>query len=140
MQIGGAFLFASVVFLYAIISERRPSANVKARFKEFESQSWRDYALIPYWLARYAFAWVWTLAWYSVSRLHWWIRAHLPRLFLLTRYFLPLGGGRRVDPDPIMCPRCLWARMRRWAVHSYVGWGDGEVEACDYCPRCGGEV
>ena len=103
-------------------------------FSDFEPETWRDYALVPWWMLRYAFAWLWaTLVWYPALDL---------QIYLWPRRLplLPNFQGRHVDPDPVMCRRCLWAGMRRWCVHGYEAVGDDDVEPCDYCPRCGDEI
>lgn len=115
-------------------------------FREFEPESWRDYALIPWWLLRWLFAWLWSWLWYRAWRFNIWLGDDRPvyqikgwRGWLARR--LPNGGGRHVDPDPIWCRRCLWAGPRRWAFHTYQDDGSGEdVEPVDLCPRCGAEV
>ena len=106
-------------------------------FSDFEPETWRDYALIPWWLLRYAFAWLWsTLVWHPALDFQIWLWPW--RLSWLP--WLPSFQGRHTDPDPVMCRRCLWAGMRRWCVHGYAAVGEDDVEPCDYCPRCGGEM
>ena len=97
-------------------------------FHSFEPQSWRDYALIPWWLLRYAFAWVWAEAWAT-----WKIGKGIPAGWA-NLY------GRWESPEPVMCPRCLWAGPRRWVIHTYQDDGVGDVEPVDECPRCGCEM
>jgi len=50
-------------------------------------------------------------------------------------------GGRHVDWQPAICPRCLWAGPTCWSVHTYGDDGSGEdVVPVDECPRCGLEI
>ena len=108
---------------------------------EFEPQSRRDYALIPWSIARWFFAWLLTLPRTPLLKINWRIRERYWSLFLITRYVLPLHMGRHSDTTPVICGRCLWAGARRWLVHTYTGgWDSGDVEACDECPRCGAEL
>lgn len=102
--------------------------NIKIRFRNFQPQDWTDYALIPYWLLRYWAAWVW-----------WQIATWVNVLRGIDRRWAMMFG-RHDDPAPVMCDRCLWAGPRCWLVHTYRGVGEGDVEAVDECPRCGGEV
>lgn len=115
---------------------------VRRWFPEYEPEYLWDYLRLPWSLGCWCFAWAWTQVWYPVCRLHWWIRSHAWTVFWFTRHFLPLGGGRREDTDPVYCPRCLWAGPTRWLVHTYTGgWDeDSDVEPVDECPRCGTEV
>lgn len=106
-------------------------------FRHFEPESWRDYALVPWWVLRWAFAYFYTIPRTSLLKVNLWIRSHCWPLFLVTRHVLPLHSGRWEDTDPTICERCLWAGMRRWCIHDYRGgWDDGNVEAEDECPRC----
>jgi hypothetical protein len=110
------------------------SMRAALRLREFEPQGPADWALIPWWIARYFFAWCWTQAWYPAWRLNnYTIHGRLGRR--LSR--LPSMGGRHSDPDPVMCPRCLWAGPARWLVHGYASYGYEDVEPQDECPRCG---
>jgi hypothetical protein len=110
---------------------------VDDKLGDFEPQSWRDVALIPWWLLRYVFAWCWKQVWYPAWRLHIWVSER----WGMRLAWLPDGGGRWVDPDPVMCRYCLWAGPRRWTFHTYGDDGSGEdVEPVDECPRCGMEI
>ena len=92
-----------------------------------EMETWLDWALLPWWALRWAFAWCWWKAW---SFVRW-----------LQGCWVPYMYGRYDDPAPIVCERCLWAGPRRWAVHAYHDDGTAEdVEPVDECPRCGAEV
>ncbi len=104
-------------------------------FHDFQAQSWRDYALIPWWMLRYGFALVVTYVWgvWRFIRL----RNKVERHWLK---FAAFGWGRRESPEPIMCRCCLWAGMVRWTVHTYTACGEDDVEPVDECPRCGSEI
>lgn len=101
--------------------------------RDLELESWQDYALVPWSLLRYGFAWLYAaLIWYPARRVQIRWPYRIP--------FLPRYDGRDVDPDPIWCDRCGWAGMRRWAIHAYAAVGDDDVEPCDECPRCAAEI
>jgi hypothetical protein len=109
------------------------------RFKEFEGEGW-DYFLLPGHILSWFAALIWSWLYYPVSRLNWWFRNHCWPVFWVTRWVLPLGGGRWEDPNPTICSRCLWMGARRAAVHTYASCGEDDVEAVDECPRCGNEI
>lgn len=113
--------------------------TLKRAFQSFEPQSWVDYALIPWWLARYLYALLWTVL---LRQPAWRLRQWLWRRGWRGRAmrWLPSMGGRHVDSDPVICERCLWAGMVRWTYHTYYSCADGEVEPVDECPRCGKEI
>ena len=95
-------------------------------FQFFEPESWKDYAVIPYHLARWVFAYIWTRLWGFCRLLR---HGRKPWVWM---------WGRWVSPEPMMCPRCLWAGPTRWLVHTYESCGDeGDCEAVDECPKCG---
>ncbi len=104
--------------------------------RDFEPQMWRDWALIPYWIARFVFAWCWAESRYPLWRFHSWLTVQ----FNFRTRLLPSWGGRHVDVDPVACPRCLWAGPRRWVTHTYTSIDEYDVEAVDECPRCGMEI
>lgn len=117
--------------------------QIRRRFPEYDPQSAFEYLLLPWSAARWTFAWCWSLVYYPLCKLQWWIRANMPRLFLLTRYILPFGGGRWEDVTPVHCPHCLWCGPTRWLVHTYGGYADefeDNIEGVEECPRCGSEV
>jgi hypothetical protein len=98
--------------------------------REFEPQGWGDYALIPWWAARYVFAYLW----FWSRNLAWMIRRWRRDVWFAD-------GGRHISLDPICCPRCLWSGPYRWLCHRYQDDGSGEdVEPSDECPRCGLEI
>lgn len=102
-------------------------------FQDFEPFSWRDYAAIPYYMVRYALAWVWYRAW---GEWRYWRSKDQP----YSRQWAFMWG-RHDDPTPVWCARCGWAGPRRWLVHDYQSDGSGmDVEPVDECPKCGGEV
>lgn len=126
-------------------------ATLKRAFRNFEPDGWLDYALIPWWLARYLYALLWTaLLRQPAWRLRMWLwrrgwRPYSGRDFRRWRgwimRWLPSHGGRHVDSNPVICERCLWAGMVRWTYHTYQDDGTGEdVEPVDECPRCGKEI
>lgn len=98
-------------------------------WRHFEPESWVDYALIPWWMLRYLFAWCWSQVWYPYTRI---IRRVKPT-------WAPLYS-RHTYPTPVVCPRCLWAGPERWLVHGYGPCGDYDVEPISECPRCGQEM
>jgi len=109
--------------------------------REFEPQSWRDWALIPWGVERWFLALALTALRAPLLNLNWRVRERCWTLFLITRYALPLHNGRHWDTTPMICRRCLWGGPERWLVHTYTGgWDDGDVGACDECPRCGAEL
>ena len=95
---------------------------------EFEPKGMIDYVILPWWLLRWFFAWGWTQAWgwWRITRL-----GHVPGAWMWGRY---------ESPEPIFCPRCLWAGPTRWTVHTYSASWDDDVEPVDECPRCGNEL
>lgn len=99
--------------------------------RDFEPESYRDWLLIPWWLLRLLFAWLWWQAWPLVQ---------LVRGRWRTKSAMSYSYGRHDDPTPVMCPRCLWAGPRRWLVHTYTAVGMDDVEPVDECPRCGQEL
>jgi hypothetical protein len=116
-------------------------AEIAYAFGQCELESWRDYALVPWWLLRWFLAYCWSPLWVCSLNLNCWLKQNCWTIFKFTRWILPTGGGRHVDPFPVICERCLWAGARRWTVHTYTGGGEeGDVEACDECPRCGNEL
>lgn len=90
--------------------------------KEFEPYGKRDYAVIPFYLLRWVFAWVYL----EIVLLKW-------RLFPNRPYV----NGRRYDPRPTICPRCMWAGMYRWLYHGYQG---EDSEPVSECPKCGKQL
>ncbi len=108
--------------------------------KEFEPEGWRDWALIPGHVLCWAIAFVWQWPWYLASHLNYWFRNHCRPVFRVTRWILPLGGGRWESPDPIICPRCWWGGATRALVHTYASYGEDDVEPVNECPRCGAEI
>lgn len=107
---------------------------------DFYPQSWRDWAVIPWFLARWFLAWFVTLFRTPLLKLNCWLKLRCWPVFVVTRHILPLGGGRREDTNPIICPCCLWAGMRRWAFHGYASVDGEDVEPVDECPRCGSDI
>lgn len=93
---------------------------------------WRDYTLLPWFLLRWVFAWLWTQAWgrYRILQLP---RGEWNRITCWM-------WGRWESPEPVMCPYCLWAGPERWLYHGYAACGDDDVEPMDYCPRCDNEM
>lgn len=116
-----------------------PVCEIAVRgLREFEPESVCDWLLIPWWLARYAFAWCWSIPWYGALRFNIWLSRDKPSRG--WRHF-PGPTGRHNQPDPVICPRCLWAGPVRWLVHTYGDDGSGmDVEPVDECPRCGKEL
>lgn len=97
-----------------------------------------DYLTLPWHLLRYAFAWCWTESWRLCLKVKYW---HLRKTdYSNYRWLTQPGHGRHTDPNPILCPACLWGGARRWLVHTYTGCGEEDVEPCDECPRCGEEL
>ena len=83
------------------------------RWKEFEPESVWDYVLIPWWLARWGFLWVF-------CRLDCWLFPRRTRL----RWW-----------EPCICTRCFWTGPDAWACRFHNEW-EWETE----CPRCGAMV
>lgn len=92
--------------------------------KEFEPNGKCDYLAIPYHLLRWLFAWLYTEIYFLKWRFIW-------RFFPDNNTYL---GGRRYDPFPTICPRCMWAGMYRWLYHGYQG---EDSEPVSECPKCG---
>lgn len=99
--------------------------NIK---RTFEPQAWQDYALIPWWILRWMFAYAW---WYLAS-----VKKQLSGIEKRWSFMF----GRHDDPSPVICSRCLWAGPRRWTIHTYHSCGIDDVEPTDECPRCGWEI
>jgi len=104
--------------------------QIKRLKQHFEPTGPADYALVPYYLLRLLYAWV------AMWVLGYWRHLRDPELPLAWA----LMWGRREDPSPVICWRCLWAGMRRWTVHTYYDDHNGDVEPVDECPRCGLEI
>jgi hypothetical protein len=71
------------------------------------------------------FYWTWRLVTWigpKLGRPYWW------------------NGGRRYDGDPTVCQECKHVMRVRHAVHGYQSDGDGDVEGCSECPKCGHEL
>jgi hypothetical protein len=96
-------------------------------FREFEAESWRDYALIPIWLARWTWAYLFSRLIIAMQRA---CRGPLVRLWIHWS-----TNSRWSSVTPVICPRCLWAGQRRQCDHGY-----NEYEAEDNCPRCGRDI
>lgn len=107
---------------------------------EFEPETWRDRALVPWGVVCWLFAWAISFPWYWLVNLNIWFKRHCWPVFFFTRWVLPLGGGRWVAPDPVICRRCFWAGMRRRCIHGYAPCGEDDIEPEDYCRRCGSEI
>lgn len=101
--------------------------------KEFEAETAIDYLLVPYYLLRWLFAYVCTILWG-----YWRIVRRRPKDGLDLAFCMM--WGRHDSPEPTICPRCLWAGMRRWCWHGYESDGVGDVEPVDDCPRCGNSI
>lgn len=100
-------------------------------FKYFEAESWRDYFIIPLSFLKFIYS-------YLFFRIVQWWDIHIKKHHINGIHF---GWGRREDPTPIWCPRCCWAGMRKWLVHSYQDDGTGlDIISYDECPRCGIEL
>ncbi len=97
------------------------------KFQEFEAETWKDYAVIPFFVMKFLCAWTWT---YILA-----VPKYIKYRNEKYRTWYIFGYGRRESPEPEICPRCLWAGMQRNLVHDY-----NEFEGYDECPRCGYEV
>lgn len=121
-----------------------PFCVIRLSLAGFEPQGLIDWLAIPIYVLRYWACWLWTRAW-AFARL---IRVFIWRITgkEVSRYWRAyvFGWGRHDSPEPVMCPRCLWAGPVRWLAHGYsgvsVGEDDYDVEPTDECPRCGGEL
>jgi hypothetical protein len=101
-------------------------------FHEFEAEHWTEYAVIPWYLLRWMFALIWTVIWGN-----WRAIRNRGEDFYPAWAF---AWGRHDSPEPVVCPRCLWAGPRRWLYHGYGSCGDDDVEPVDECPKCGAEL
>ena len=97
-------------------------------FREFEPESWKDWALIPWWLLRWLFAWLWTQTWG-----YWRVYKGVPAPWAWM-------WGRHESPEPTLCRRCFWAGPHRWTFHTYYPDGLDDIEPVDECPRCGAVI
>ena len=111
-----------------------PEPKLSIRRIPMDSETLRDYCLLPWWKLRYAFAWAWAyLIWQPAWRLN--VRVWPRRIPGFPNY-----GGRHVDPDPVSCDICWWAGPRRWCVHGYAPVDEEDVEPIDFCPMCDNEI
>lgn len=100
--------------------------------RAYEYQRTIDLVLLPWHLLR----WLW---FYLVTQVWGWYRylCHRPQFRPLLWSFM---WGRHESLEPILCHYCLWAGSVRSCSHGYAACGDDDVEPCDYCPRCDGEI
>ncbi len=101
--------------------------------RDFEPQTWHDWALLPLWAVRWLFFWL--------------LHSVVSTLERHTR--LRVQSGRHTDLNPVWCQRCGWTGPVRWLVHMYHSYyvgggseesGDYDSEPVDECPRCGQEL
>ena len=100
---------------------------------EFEYESWKDLVRIP---ISY-FKWLWACIVYFRMRFFDVAKA----IKNDDKLALSLVGmkGRRDDPRPTVCPRCLWAGQYKHLWHTYGSDGyDSYPES--QCPSCGQEL
>jgi len=102
------------------------------------ARGWDAYLMLPWHLLRYVFALCWTECWRLCLKVKY---RHLRKSNGLNyRLLIQPGHGRHTDPDPVLCPLCLWGGARRWLVHTYAMCSEEDVEPIDECPRCGTEL
>ena len=134
--------------------QRKGNIVTQKEIRATSAQRCRPYRImssLPAWtllgsvanVARLVIAVVWTFAWgtgrlVKYSDFFGWHPLLGPSTWRQSHLFA-FSWGRHDSPKAMWCERCGWVGPLRWAIHTYAGCGDDDVEPVDECPRCGSE-